>query len=161
MPVFDGGCAQGALGRAGLLSPRSTNLRTAASPCLVARGLRLHLQDLVHVQTYTESARGGPSFPANQIQNQEARRSHQSRLGLLPATKTGKVRRCSPTGPALHCRKKRRQRVPPCQPQRNPGSSRRDGQQPGLRPGRPSPSYCSWYPAIDRVEFVAGESGVG
>ncbi|MDR6961642.1 hypothetical protein J2W43_005656 [Pseudomonas brassicacearum] len=31
MPVFDGGCAQGALGRAGLLSPRSTNLRTAAS----------------------------------------------------------------------------------------------------------------------------------
>ena len=33
MPVFDGGCAQGALGRAGFLFvPRSTNLRTAATP---------------------------------------------------------------------------------------------------------------------------------
>jgi hypothetical protein len=33
MPVFDGGCAQGVLGRAGFaFVPRSTNLRTAATP---------------------------------------------------------------------------------------------------------------------------------
>jgi hypothetical protein len=35
MPVPDGGCAQGALGRAGFaFFPRSTNLRTAATPCI-------------------------------------------------------------------------------------------------------------------------------
>jgi len=32
MPALDGSCAQGAFGRAGLLDPRSTNLRTAATP---------------------------------------------------------------------------------------------------------------------------------
>jgi len=30
--ALDGSCAQGAFGRAGLLDPRSANLRTAATP---------------------------------------------------------------------------------------------------------------------------------
>jgi hypothetical protein len=32
IPALDGSCAQGALGRAGFVSPRSANLRTAATP---------------------------------------------------------------------------------------------------------------------------------
>jgi len=32
IPALDGSCAPGALGRAGCVSPRSANLRTAATP---------------------------------------------------------------------------------------------------------------------------------
>ncbi|HCS09414.1 MAG TPA: hypothetical protein DIW67_20135 [Pseudomonas sp.] len=37
MPEFYGGCAQGTFGCAGILTSRSTNLRTAATLRLVAR----------------------------------------------------------------------------------------------------------------------------
>jgi len=53
LPALDGGCAQGALGRAGLLGPRSTNLQTAATLTFSSKRVAASFEDLAYVQSYT------------------------------------------------------------------------------------------------------------
>lgn len=64
MPELDGSCAQGTFGCAGLLDPRSANLRTAASLSFSSKRDGAPNVDLANEKALSQPARRRSGLPA-------------------------------------------------------------------------------------------------